>query len=84
MLSNRSAISRVGSSRSGVLALVISEPAFPIPLLQTDLAMIGEFCAIQGQIETLIQRTAKLLLAVSDDAIMAILGSTSMRVFRGS
>lgn len=42
--------------------------------------MIGEFCAIQGQIETLIQRTARLLLAVSDELIMAILGSTSIRV----
>jgi hypothetical protein len=51
-----------------------------MPLSKTDLAMIGEFCAIQGQIETLIQRTARLLLAVSDELIMAILGSTSFRV----
>ncbi len=42
--------------------------------------MIGELCAIQGQIETLIQRTAKLLLSVSDELIMAILGSMSIRV----
>ena len=42
--------------------------------------MIGELCAVQGQIETLIQRTAKLLLSVSDDVIMAIFGSTSVRV----
>jgi hypothetical protein len=42
--------------------------------------MIGELCAIQGQIETLIQRTAKLLLSVSDEVITAILGSTSIRI----
>ena len=42
--------------------------------------MIGELCAIQGQIETLFQRTARLLLTVSDELIMAILGSTSIRI----
>jgi hypothetical protein len=48
------------------------EPAYHIPLTERDLALIGEICAIQGQIEYLMQNSIGTMLRVSHDAQVSI------------
>jgi hypothetical protein len=52
------------------------KPAYHIPLSPAALRMIGEICAIQGQIEHLMQDCLFLLLDMNLDDVRAILGST--------
>jgi len=52
------------------------KPAYHIPLSPTALRMLGEICAIQGQIEWLMQECLFLLLDMNLDDVGAILGST--------
>jgi hypothetical protein len=54
------------------------EPAYHIPLTDTELRLIGETCAIQGQIEYLMQNMVGLLLDTEHEATMTIMGSTSI------
>jgi len=53
-------------------------PAYAIPLSQTELSLIGEICAIQGQIEFLMQTITRTLLGVDHVTVLAILGSTTI------
>ena len=55
-------------------------PAYHIPLQDLDLVMIGEICAIQGQIEYLMQNIVRQLLAVKIETVLAILCSTSIKI----
>jgi hypothetical protein len=55
------------------------EPAFHIPLTDAELKLIGEICAIQGQIEYLIHNIVEQLLGTSRDTTNTLLGSTSIR-----
>jgi hypothetical protein len=54
------------------------KPAYHIPLTPKELQTLGELCAIQGQIEKLMQDTVALLLEVGDQLGKAIMGSSSM------
>jgi hypothetical protein len=56
----------------------IAKPALHIPLTDEQLKMIGEICAIQGQIEMLMTDTVILLLAIRPAAGNAIMATTSM------
>ena len=51
--------------------------AYDIPLTQTDLAMIGEICAIQGQIEYLMQQTVQHLLGTKHTTTLVILTASN-------
>lgn len=53
------------------------DPAYHIPLTETDLAAIGEICAIQGQIEYLMQQIAQRLLGVRHDTTLKIMASSN-------
>jgi hypothetical protein len=54
------------------------EPAYHIPLTETELRLIGETCAIQGQIEYLMQQIVGRLLDTDHATTLAIMGSTSI------
>lgn len=54
------------------------EPAFHIPLDEDELRTLGEISAIQGQIELSITLTVQLLLDISHETALRILGSTSL------
>jgi hypothetical protein len=54
------------------------KPAYHIPLSETELRLIGETCAIQGQIEFLMQQTVLHLLDADFATALAIMGSTSI------
>ena len=54
------------------------EPAYAIAASDTDLQLIGELCAIQGQMEYLMHRIVQHLLQTGDNATRKILGSTSI------
>src|SRR5262245_59992230 len=55
------------------------EPAYHIPLTESELRLIGETCAIQGQIEDLMQQAVWQLLGdLSNATTLKIMGSTSM------
>jgi hypothetical protein len=66
-------------------------PAFRIPIAHSELATLGELCAIQGQVEHLFIHTLHYVLDVKLDAARAILGHTSIHtnahtwiaIFRG-
>jgi polysaccharide pyruvyl transferase WcaK-like protein len=55
------------------------DPVFPIPLTQDQLALIGEICAIQGQIEVLMQEMIHTALRLKPETARKILGSNSIR-----
>jgi hypothetical protein len=55
------------------------KPALHIPLSDASLRMLGEICAIQGQIERLMQESLWMLLDMWIDDAAAILGSTNLR-----
>lgn len=57
----------------------MDDPAYHIPLDQRELSLIGEICAIQGQIEFLLQRIVWHLLETSLDTATRIMGSASLR-----
>lgn len=52
--------------------------AFHIPLTNEQAQMLGEICAIQGQIEHVMLLTVSELLSVGDSAARSILGSTTL------
>jgi hypothetical protein len=54
------------------------EPAFHIPLSDDELRLIGEICAIQGQIEYSMHNIVQRLLQTGTSATRKILGSTSI------
>ena len=54
------------------------EPAYHIPLTEVELRLIGETCAIQGQIEYMMQQIVSILLDTDHTATLAIMGSTSI------
>ena len=54
-------------------------PAFQIPLTQVELSLIGEICAIQGQIDYLMQSAVKRWLVIDQVTILAVMGSTAIR-----
>jgi hypothetical protein len=54
-------------------------PAYHIPLSAAELRMIGEICAIQGQIDWLMQESLWILLDISPNDAAAILDSTNVR-----
>ena len=55
-------------------------PAYHIPLADNDLKRIGEICAIQGQIEYLMQNiVGRLLKLGSTDARLAVMGGTGIK-----
>lgn len=51
--------------------------AYDIPLTDADLAAIGQICAIQGQIEYLMQQIVQRLLQTNHAATTAIMTSTN-------
>jgi hypothetical protein len=53
-------------------------PAFQIMLEPTALQLIGEICAIQGQIEWCMLGTVRQLLSVERPTAQRIMGSTSI------
>jgi hypothetical protein len=53
-------------------------PAFHIPLGDEELKMVGEICAIQGQIEWLMLSTVTHLLELDQAAADAVMASTSL------
>jgi hypothetical protein len=53
-------------------------PAFRIPITHSELATLGELCAIQGQVEHLLIHTLHYVLDVKLDAARAVLGHTSI------
>src|SRR5258708_39484727 len=55
------------------------EPPLPIPLTDQHLKMIGELCAILGQIDLFMQESAMFLLNVNPRMAAAIMGSTDVR-----
>ncbi|UVC08172.1 hypothetical protein IHQ71_23925 [Rhizobium sp. TH2] len=54
------------------------DSAFPIPLTDDDLKAIGEICAIQGQIEYLMQVSLSRATALGMETSQLILGSTNL------
>jgi len=56
----------------------MTNPALHIPLTDVELKMIGEICAIQGQIEWMMEVDIMLLLLVPKQVASAILGTTAM------
>ena len=54
-------------------------PAFQIPLTQVEHCLIGEICAIQGQIDYLMQSAVKRWLVVDHATMLAVMGSTAIR-----
>src|SRR5438045_2729111 len=54
------------------------KPAFRIPLAYTELKMLGELCAIQGQVEHLLVHTLHYVLDVRLETARAILSSNSI------
>jgi hypothetical protein len=54
------------------------EPAYHIPLTEAELRLIGETCAIQGQIEFLMQNAVMHLLDAEFHTALTIMGSTSI------
>jgi len=57
----------------------MTKPAYQIPLTQTQLALIGELCGIQAQIELSMQLLVLGLLKVTHETAQSILGSTNVR-----
>lgn len=55
------------------------EPAFPVPLTEKQLALLGEICAIQGQIETLMQETLERGLNIKIETAARALGHGGIR-----
>jgi hypothetical protein len=53
-------------------------PAYHIPLRQKDLALIGEICAIQGQIEWMMLNTVRDALDIEKALALRIMGSTAI------
>jgi hypothetical protein len=53
-------------------------PAFRIPLADTELKMLGELCAIQGQVEHLLVYTLHYVLDVQVETARAILATNSI------
>jgi hypothetical protein len=53
-------------------------PAFRIPLAKAELAMLGELCAIQGQVEHLLVHTLHYVLDVKLETARTILASSSI------
>jgi hypothetical protein len=54
------------------------EPAYAIPASDDELRLIGELCAIQGQIEYLMQNAVQQILQTDQKTTLKILGSTSI------
>lgn len=54
------------------------KPAYHIPLKATTLQLIGEICAIQGQVEWMMQNTVRELLKIDNETVQRIMGSTSI------
>jgi hypothetical protein len=55
-----------------------SPPAYHIPLSDEQLRMLGELCAVQGQIELLMQLTVAVLRKVSVRKARKLLGSPNL------
>ena len=54
------------------------DPAYHIPLSADKLQLIGEICAIQGQIEWMMLHGVKRMLGVEESLARRIMGSTSI------
>lgn len=55
-------------------------PPFHIPLTTREKALIGEVCALQGQVEEAMQDCVQSILGLSLKATLTIMGSNSLRV----
>jgi hypothetical protein len=55
------------------------EPAYHIPLGASELNLVGEIAAINGQIEYLLGHVVNLLLGISHEAMLAVMHSSSIK-----
>jgi hypothetical protein len=55
-------------------------PAYHIPLSDSELRLVGEIAAIQGQIEYLLGQAMQAMLDISTDAVYATMHSASLKI----
>jgi hypothetical protein len=58
---------------------VAPAPAYHIPLSDSELRLVGEIAAIQGQIEYLLGHAMQVMLDISTEAMLAMMHSPSLK-----